>query len=292
MTELGIDQAADPLIDMVEDKDPRRDPTRYWAFKGLKYFLEHAERQAQESPGGAKDRKREERCVRALLDFLNRKPNLSAQPSPEEVEGYRFLRREAIRALATSRYPAVLNEKGDLEGRTAEVLLHFVRDQGIQPPARLDERIEAAVGVGRLKTLPSRDYKPKHAYQAGVAAHHVGKLIEDLSKARQTAAKESRVAWRNEAARLIEALTAMRADVVKPRDKDNPNAIYVGNLVKLALPVLQDIEGGQLPRPDALATFLANERPPGGNAYQVYEGVDDPVLKGSPDKAEAAPAKQ
>jgi hypothetical protein len=98
---------------------------------------------------------RERAAIKALIAFLTRKPTLSANASEEEVNGYRAVRREAIRALGQSRFP-VVRVDGKIETIPALHLLRFANsDKSISPPPSLSERADALTGY--LQLVPDRD---------------------------------------------------------------------------------------------------------------------------------------
>src|SRR5204862_5746738 len=117
-------------------------------------------------------KERQEKVAQAVLEFLNRRPGgLHANSPPEEVDGYRLLRREALRALAQTHAPA-LGEKY----RPALSLVRFVgNDARVAPPPRLDERLEAAIGLARMR--PAKEYQPDYA------AYEIGRFVVEFGSA-------------------------------------------------------------------------------------------------------------
>ena len=90
------------------------------------------------------------------MKFLqDRNKDLPPGAPQEEIDGFRYVRREAIMALAQCRYPTL----ADKTHPTWLLLKSAVRDD-IHPEPRLDERVEAAIGV-RLRSAPFTPQKVK-----------------------------------------------------------------------------------------------------------------------------------
>jgi len=136
----------------------------------------------------------ESRCVQALLEFLARKWDGTASSPSEEVNGFRYARREAIRALSKTRLPFEL-EKKDMKDEvvrpTALALLRVVRNDGIVPTAsilELSEQCEAFVGVCHFPAIGG--YLPDYA------AYHLGLFLVDFATAYGADPSGKALAWR------------------------------------------------------------------------------------------------
>src|SRR5262249_23630874 len=105
LAKFGQEEVADVFVDVIKEPDADMDASRYWAFRGLRDLFA----QAKKTP--LKERAREAKSILALIEFLEKPVTVPPSLSKEEVEGLRFLRREATRALAQTRYPAVAEEK-------------------------------------------------------------------------------------------------------------------------------------------------------------------------------------
>jgi hypothetical protein len=281
MTSLGIEEATDPLIDALTDKD-MNDGTKFCAAEGLKEFFRLGYPPPDGTPVVFKDKAREARAVQALIALIDRRPPQSPPPTHEELDGFQVLRREAIRALALSRYPVILDAKGAAQGKTALTLLKVMRNDGLNPPPRLDEQVEAAVGIAMLKLHPHRDFNSD--YQIDVAAYHLGRFLVDLARKNQDRNSEknsrSRHPWKTFGARLGVALTALKAEATAMR-KNNPTrdgktAENVIKIVDLSLPFLSAIERDGDPNSNSLAESLElNKR----DGEPVYKNDKDSVVK-------------
>ncbi len=140
IAELGQGKPlAESLVTLLKDAT-QNDAVHYYALRGLRTLL--AQVQPMQMPP-LLTRDEESKCAEAIVAFLDRKPNLPAGASTEEKDGFRVLRREGVRALAQVHTPEV-NDKV----RPALVLARFAGDdERLQPPARIDERLEASIGL-------------------------------------------------------------------------------------------------------------------------------------------------
>ena len=155
---------ADALITIV--KDPTQiDAARFWAFRSLRLLLALP----QPTPP-ALPREKEEAALGAVVKFLQdrNKPFPTGTP-PDEIDGYRYLRREALAALAQGRYPTLTDKT-----RPTFVLLKVAARDGVAPEPRMDERVEAAIGVARAQPEFDKDYQPDYA------AHQLGLFVVDF----------------------------------------------------------------------------------------------------------------
>jgi hypothetical protein len=96
----------------------------------------------------------------------------------EELEAYRFLRREAIETLGEARAPAVaafvLKKQGEVEGPIAPVLLRVLIPGAMTPEPNLHERNEAALGLCNMKSFDL--YEPEKTY------YFINKTFFELAK--------------------------------------------------------------------------------------------------------------
>jgi hypothetical protein len=156
-------ELAEALKEALNNKN---DGVRYYALKGLNALLKI--QATSKTPPLASAKLME--AVEAITALITQKSEFSPATTREEFEGYRSLRREAVRALAEARTPAL---RPDL--RPALTLLKVVANDGLIPEARTDERLEAARGLARMKPDPDKNY------QADYAAFFIGQLVADLA---------------------------------------------------------------------------------------------------------------
>jgi hypothetical protein len=287
LVEAGSEEAAEALAETL--KDPRQnDGAKYWALIGLNKQLGLWAQAAAvpEPPPLPPDRKaKEARYAQILIDAIGRKPPKDVLVvTPEETEGLRVLRREAVRALAQLRNPGITDEKGVLSLRTAQTLLRVAANESLNPEARLDEQLEAGIGVARMQArlLP--------AYQPDYAAYNLGQFAAEF--VRRAGLEPPQFPWKFYAARFSDALETMRDDLKDFPDKNA--AAYVGQLVIKSLPVLKEVETNGKGDASDLKVWLGTNPPPNTT---LYKGVADSAVKPldrenpTPPEKPAKPAK-
>jgi hypothetical protein len=184
----GAEETADLAVKIIKSND-QVDGARYWAFRALKLLFTRA----RKAPEAA----RREKVVEALVQFIERANKVGKDTPQEELDGICVVRREAIRALAVVRDPGVANKKG---GEAAWTLLRVLRrDKGLVPDPRLDEQVEAAIGLSNLRLDGKGDYQP------GYAVHQVGQFVLDFLN-HYKSRKLNREPFKIHAARMAEAL--------------------------------------------------------------------------------------
>ena len=152
----------------------------------------------------------------------------------------------------------------DGEGRTALLLLRYLRKDGITPEPSLAEQVEAAIGICQLRPALDKDY------QADYAAHHLGAVIVDFANQN---ARGGLLPWKLSAARLNIALDQFKASAANLPAK---SAEYVNQVVDRSKAVLKPIEVAQEANPLGLDTWLRSTTPPRGS---VYGSLKDSVIK-------------
>lgn len=296
MAKIGQEEATDILVEALADPD-MNGGTKVWAAKGLHDFFMLAFPTGEEQPVYFKDKEREARCIKALLTAFDVKLPNNPPPTPEEIDGLRVLRREIISALGATRYPALLDAKGASQGNTALTLIRVLRNDRLNPPPRLDEQVEAAIGLAMLKTIPNRDYKAANPYQVDVAAYHLGRFIADYARRHQGRKEDENKAhaqpWKTSAAHLSIAFAALSkdADAFNKNDptKNGKMAQYVKAIVKESLPILKAIEADGSAQPSELATFL--EKAP-REEEPIYKGDANSVVKPGAAELSTEPVKE
>lgn len=250
LTLADQEEAADVLVEVLKDPN-ESDGVKLWAARGLKDLFT--------SKQPAKDR--ELRCITALTDYLNK---LSTAPTsklaPEEEQGIRYVRREVIRALGQSRYPAV--GPAGKEVSPAWVLLRVARHNGVEPEPNVMEQVEAAIGVCQLQPKLTKDYNVDYA------AIQIGEFIVDfagyainptnLPKANGDVA----IAWKIQATRLMLALDKL---------SENAPTTTIKAMVARAKTVLADIQNNKAAPATTLEEWLKDK---------TAKGV--PIIKSQP----------
>lgn len=268
----GQEDVADVLAEVLENKNVD-DGSKYWAAHALYDLF---------AMGEMKDKKRQARCVAALLNELRRKfpvlPESKDVAAERQVSGVQFYRKEVIRALAETRYPAIEAPDKTLI-RTAQEMLAIVRNEGLVPPARADEQAEAAIGVARLQPALFKNYQPDYAVQ--VLAKFIadyGNMLAEEKRTPQLAkdATRNKELLRYYAARLADTMKALSEckDVqeMAKQPGQKPAADYISETVKLCLEVLSSLDAPSNPALVALEERLA--KVPAPNQI-LYKGVAD-----------------
>jgi hypothetical protein len=271
VAELGQGQLADTLRDVLKDPG-QNDGVYYYVLRGLSDLLSLPPPMPNTPPVVSKEQKAS--CAEAIVAFLDRKPTLSAISSQEEIDGYRWLRREALRALSATQVPEVSPKV-----RPALVLARFAgNDSSIKPAPRIDERVEAAIGLARMQSAQSPQYQPDYAAsQIGQCINAFGNQHND-----QPADLAKRILpWKIYATRLSDALNALKADSGK-------NA-YVTEVVSRGLRVLQPVTRGDKADPGQLVWFTTPASAP--PSKELFRGAADSVVKPAEAAGEEAPEK-
>jgi hypothetical protein len=265
----GYEEVADTLLDLITDPE-ENGAVKVWAFRGLKeLFLQGTPAQSILAP------KREQEAIVALIDFINTPAKVAAGTPPEEVDAYRFVRREAVRALAQSRYPLVPKVQPG-QGQTALTLLRVMRKDGLVPEPSVSEQTEAALGLLRLQGQPG--------YQPDYAAYQIGLFLVDfLSQYNQArAAGGVGFPFHVAAAKLSDNLEELKTQVKLAAPTDKEAASFIDKLVeegkKSLKPVAvdpkttRDLKNAE---PEALDTWLRKLKSPPA----LYKGMTEAVLK-------------
>jgi hypothetical protein len=260
----------------------KNDGVRYWALKGLNALLK--------LHGSAKapllTRDREQETAKALGDLIEAKVEFTPATPREELEGYRHLRLEAVRALAQFRSPALSDQV-----RPALALLKVVANDGLTPEALTEERYEAALGLARMKPDTEKNYQPDYAMY--FIAQFVGDMAFQFQRSRLDGDKKQaeldKLAdqlkldalgrralvekfktrpWKYLAAKLYDALTEMKGSSAND---------YVNQSVQECYDkVLRTMEDpGSDPRLDD--RFRAGVKPP--KAASLFKNDDKAVVK-------------
>jgi hypothetical protein len=270
--ELGQAKLADPLIAALKDPE-QNDGVRYYVLRGMGALL------APEPPVLNKDQ--QSKCAEAILTFLEERKGPANNAPVEELDGFRMLRREAVRALAKIHIPS-FNDKL----RPALVLARFAgNDERIQPPPRIDERMEAAIGLASMNAAQNRQYQPEYA--AGQIAKFLGTFAQMVEsdrndeKDRNSKTKIRKHPWKADAAMLKEALAALK--------KNNAQIAYATQIADRGSKLLDRILAGSRTEDNERIWWLGPMSDP-PNSKELFQGSADSTVKPAP-PAEAAPEK-
>lgn len=112
------------------------------------------------------DAAQEEKLLTVAANLAEKQPTWINGASPEEQEGYRMIRREAIRVLAASGRPKL----GGVSPAT--VLGRILSLDSTKSSYRLDELVDAAIGLATMR--------PDPAYNTDLAASLIGKTLQEF----------------------------------------------------------------------------------------------------------------
>jgi hypothetical protein len=273
LAEAGQEDIADTLRDVILN-DKENEGVKLYAFRGLRELFEFGgpDKSAIQKPG------READCIRAVALYIAR-PRPGALPADaplDEVGAYQFVRREAIRALAASRYPILRDKGGDV---LTALWLQRVLLKELDPPSSLTEQVEATIGLCQLQAKLAKEYNLDYA------AYEAGRLVVEFIKQYndQRAGKQYLLPWKLYATRLNLALDVLGAQAKEPGTNKDA-ATYVAKVVGDAQKVLRPVEIDKDTDPaalNALDTFLQNPPP----SKELLKGVKEATLKtGKPEK--------
>ena len=180
--------------------------------------------------------------------------------APEIVEGYRVLRREALKALAQSRAP-ISGEKG----RTAFILAKFANGSDIKPEPRLDERAEAAIGLLNLR-LQDPDASE---YNMEAALYQFSSFLIDYFQrfnTRNDTDADKLFPWKYYAARITDTLDELNKEV-----KNVPYIVEMIQKIGLGLSDMEKLDKAAVPQ---LATFVQSKAPASLLIYKKIPGTE------------------
>jgi hypothetical protein len=253
----GREEAADLLVKIIAEpkkgeKDPKQvEGAKYYALQGLKELQRNL---AQKQTPPIKDAKRRGEVIEVLVAFVERKPPYAVN-TEDEAEGLRMIRREAIRALAEVREARLA---GSPNGHVALALARVVgKDKLLVIEPRLDEQVEAAVGLCRLPLDPQKEYQP------GYAAYLIARFVKDFERQYQ-ASRMLREPWKAHAARMRDGLKGMEAA--------SGGDVLVKTVQNLTEKILEDVEkGSRLANPKTLSDWLDSNLPTQKTIYKSEE---------------------
>jgi hypothetical protein len=237
------------------------------ANQGVKYYLFHTlaslVRLPKQNPQLLK-KETEEKAVLAAMKFVD-KPVPFPRATPRgEVEGYKVLRGEAVKVVAASSVPLLADKQ-----RPAWTLAKVAgADKGVVPAPRLDERIEAAIGLARMTAASAKSADLEPAYASLQVARAVLLFADLANKNTTTDNKPSTRArpWKVDAARLGEAIEELKATAKDP---------YTQGVVKEMLPVLAEIEKGAQGQSQNLGDWLTRNECP---AKTLFKGAPETTV--------------
>ncbi|HEV3142592.1 MAG TPA: hypothetical protein VGZ47_01780 [Gemmataceae bacterium] len=152
----------DIALDVIEN--PKEiDAVRFYAFQALKNLLSVPNPAGLDKSLLTKQPDREKQIAVALCQFITRPATISTDAPLEEIDGWRYVRREAVRALGYVHNPIIRDEKDKkIMADPAFVLLRIAAaDPTVSPTPSLYERAEALIGF--LQLNPDREMEMDYA---------------------------------------------------------------------------------------------------------------------------------
>jgi hypothetical protein len=262
LARTGQEVAADPLAEILR-KPQESDAVKLWAVRGL-HDIFALEPGAGGNVDVFQDKEREARCIQALLDYLSAKSKLSRELPADEVQAMNMVRRDTVKALGQTRYPAfakLVGKKHEMERTTALALTRVVAMDGLVPEPSMSERLCAAIALCNLQPTLCKEY---HADYPG---YYTGRFVVDFIKRYNNEQGEKREPWKLDAALLIKALERLRTTLEgPPADKSFQ---YVRKIADLSDTLLRDVVEGKLnPSPTDLNDWLDKNPPASASVYQ------------------------
>lgn len=227
----------------------------------------------------------ETKQVDALVHYIERPIKVKGMTA-EEIAVLRYLRREAIVALAQAGAPAVVAaekpQKIDKEmvqhkGLVAPTLMKVLANN-LQPEATLQEKIEAAIGLCQMK------YTDMPEYNAEIGVYLTGRMLHEFMTeyatdfANFTAATGKKVpyiAWKTESLRIKAALAELKkntkdaakaAGEAETKASKNAAALEARILSSKVLDTIYDYRS--IPNPLEFANYVQTLKPADGKAFK------------------------
>ncbi len=266
VAELGQPEMADTLVDTFNQElapdSKRNDGVVYYLLRGMRELLAVPQPAPPAKP--LLPPQAETKIATALLAFIAKAPNFSTD-MPQEEDGFCALRREAVHALAHS-HARELKDKGI-------TLLHVMARDGVTPSPHLDEGVEAALGVSRLRAeVDGKDYQPEYAaYQLAVFVDYFTRYyLANIPNPADKTKKVEQRPYRIYASRMLESLEAMKAETKND---------YVAKAIDQCRLVLTAVEkGADNIKTLDLEEWLRANQPP---KKELFQGVANSTVKPS-----------
>jgi hypothetical protein len=210
-----------------------------------------------------------DKAVLAAMGVATRKVVFPKATPRGEVEGFKMLRAEALRVVAHASAPTIGTARPGL------VLAQFAaNDEAVNPPPRVEEQLEAAIGLCRLIANSAKipDFNSDYAAQQVARAIAQIGVVHDGNREAGSMARLR--PWRVDGARLVEALELLA------RLKDP----YVLDMMRQARRVALAMEENKISDAANLGTWVSGDAKPASTS--LFKGGDPSVLKprGVPDE--------
>jgi len=250
MAKLKRDVVGDLLVRLIANPKVH-DSVRLYAIKSLTEYMPITSLpdDVELTAGMAAKMRKDAKYVDALAKFIET-PIPADGVRGDQLAAKHFIRREGIIVLAQAGAPAVLALKkpvkfdkkdNQAEGLVAPTLLKVLAPKGLEPPAKLQEKIEAAVGLASMKTSHMSEYNQDLAtYLIGqTISEFISEYSVDLPNFTGIGAAKRLpyIAWRTESKRL-------EAEVVRLA-KNGGKGSNADRLLGKSAPIFARISGGK-----------------------------------------------
>jgi len=275
LARLKQEEIADFLTGLIADPK-KHDAIRVHALKGLRdYFPAKAFTKLEQTQKPLIARRdRELKRVEALLAMIDRP--MPPTNDPQELDAFRFIRREAVTTLAEAQVPAI-SSVGKLEGNVAQGLLKVLAKKNALEPS-FTERFEAAIGVCQMRSRDVEEYDP------AIGIYLVGECLKDFAaeykkdlaniKLGAKTRLPTFLAWKIESKRFEVALNQMAQESRAPAAK---------TLAAAATPMLRAMASADAIDDSAVRKAVASIRPKANTLYKGALKVDfdfEPPMEG------------
>ncbi len=245
--------------ELPEFKKAKNEGAIYYAAKGLAGFFAWRNRDSKVAP--MENKELETQALSALVRVLHNPEGISDDAPDDRLDGFRVMRREVIRALGQSRYPATKVDKEELQ--IALELGRIVRAAKVVPAPRMDERVEAAIGLALLDPALRKGYEPEYAArEIGIFVY----LFADRYNKREPALKSPA---------LMSLLGVRLAEALGRAKQSKDVSDYQKRIAELSITVLTNLKDVDKGNPVELRDFLEKNKP---NADAFYKDVETSSL--------------
>jgi len=183
LAKLQTEGISDYLVELIDPDKGKHDVVKLWAIRALREYMPvetwgepFDSTLLQNKPKMAR-KKGDEARIDVLSRFILRP--LPANATAEEIDAYRYLRKEALETLGQAGAPAVaaIGALGKVDGPVAPLLLRVLIPKNMMPETTLLERNEAALGLCNMNPKLLEKYEPAAAY------HFIGSTLAELGTA-------------------------------------------------------------------------------------------------------------
>src|SRR5262245_1808291 len=214
----------DPLLGIIKD-EKELEAVKVYAYQGLRNILAQAD--------SAGDHIINEPAKRAEIAIALTKvittPHTNVPKDPHEAAAIPYVRREAIRALATMRESVVRTRPGEVLAKPALPLARVAIGDAFTPPVNNSERAEALLGLMQMR--PDRDLRlDVWTHAINVTVLHMIRLQGEEGSAPKGA---TTIPWKAFGARMGVAVNTWKTNAERAVASQNPK----GTILKMADPI-------------------------------------------------------